>query len=277
MIVVDNGSTDGTVEALHEAYPQVRVIALDSNTGISAGRNAGIVAAQGEVVFCLDSDASPDHDTLANLVSRFQKDPDLGVINSKIVNAYTKELGNGPGWAYTDRERAIEVDFLSWSFSETGAAIRKEVFDRVGLFWEMLFFGREGEELSLRVWDAGYKILYCPEAVVYHRVSPQQRVAGVERLYCDVRNSFFVYLVRYPWWMLSFYVPLKLVASLVKGIRRHCLRTILQALLDVVRQLPALRRQRRPIRGDTARLLLRLQREHGPLSWDLVSWLRHKA
>lgn len=278
VIVVDNGSTDGTAEALREAYPGVRVIALETNTGVSAGRNAGIVVAQGEIIFCLDSDANPGHDTLVNLVRRFEQDPDLGVINSKVVNAYTKKLGDCPGWVYSKKQMAKQdMEFLSWSLSETGAAIRKEVFDRAGVFWDKLFFLREGEELSLRVWDAGYKVLYYPKAVVYHRVSPRQRVAGVEYMYRDVMSSFFVCIARYPWWMLSFYLPLKLAAFLVQGIRRRRLKTVLQALLDVVRQLPALWRQRRPIRGDTARFYLRLQREQGPLSWDPISWLKYKA
>ena len=182
IIVVDNGSDDGTIVALRLFRPEVRIVALDRNIGISAGRNAGIRIARGEIIFCLDSDASLHHNALTNLVNRFQADLDIGVINSKIVNAYTRELDGGPGWAYSEEQKANQnVEFLSWSFSEGGAAIRKQVFDQIGLFWELLFFGCEGQEFSLRVWDAGYKVLYYPEFIVYHRASPQQRVAGKDR------------------------------------------------------------------------------------------------
>lgn len=278
VIVVDNGSSDGTVAAVGQAYPGVKLVALGENRGICGGRNAGIACAQGRIIFCLDSDASPGKDTLANVVGRFGRESDLGVINSRIVDARSHKMEGGPGWVYSDKQLARQhEEFLSWSFSEGGAAIRKEVLDRVGPFWEQLFFGREGEELSLRVWDAGYKVLYYPESIVYHRTSAQQRLDGSERLYFDVRNSFYIYLVRYPWWMLGFYAPLKLVASLLKGIRRRCLRTILRAYVDVLRQSPTLWGQRRPISTRTAAFHLRLQREQGPLSWDPRHWLRRKA
>lgn len=278
IIVVDNGSTDGTVEALRWAHPTVRVIALDQNIGIAEGRNRGIAVACGDIIFCLDSDASPGYDAMAKIVCKFQAEPDLGIINSKIVDARAKESDGSPGWAYSEKQRANQdSEFLSYTFSEGGCAIRKKVLEQVGLFWNVLFFGREGEDLGLRVWDAGYKIKYYPESVVYHRASAHNRVVGSKRAYFDFRNSLYVYLVRYPWWMLIVFVPLKIVTGLVKGLRRNCLRAILRALLDVIRQSPTLRKQRRPIRNDTARFYLRLLWEHGSLSWDLVSWLKYKA
>lgn len=277
IVVVDNASTDGTVEALRQAYPAVRLVALDRNLGV-AGRNAGIVVARGDIIFCLDSDASPGHDTLTNIVRKFQAEPEVGVINSKIVNAYTKELDPTAGWVYTEKVKADQdLEFLSWNLSEVGPGIRKQVFDQVGLFWEFLFFGCEGQEFSLRVWDAGYKVLYYPKAIVYHRVSPRMRVAGGERDCLFIRNTLYIYLVRYPWWMLILFVPLKTGASLIRGARRGYLRQVLQALLDVIRQLPALWEQRQPISNETACHYLKLQRQHGPLSWDLVSWFKYKT
>ncbi len=278
IIVVDNGSTDGTAEAMHAAYSQVRLITLDRNMGATIGRNAGIVAARGDIVFCLDSDASPAHEALTNIVRRFQADPQLGVINSKIVNAYTREIDRTAGWAYTERDKSDQDrEFLSFSFSEGGCAIRKEVFDRVGLFWEQLFFGGEGLDYSVRVWDAGYTVIYYPEAVIYHRVSPQRRVAGAQRDCLALRETLDVYLVRYPWWMLIVFVPLKIGATLVRATRQRYLLQMLGALLDVVRQLPGLCKQRHPISNQTARHYFKLQREHGPLAWDLVSWLKYKT
>jgi len=277
VVVVDNGSTDGTVEALRQAYPVVKLIALERNTGI-AGRNAGIVAAQGDIVFCLDSDATPGHDTISNLVRRFQADPEIGVINSKIVNAYTKNIDHIGGWVYTEKDKADQdMEFLSFSFSEGGCAIRKEVFDKVGLFWELLFFGCEGLDFSLRVWDAGYKVLYYPEAVVYHRASPVSRVTGSERDCLFLRNTLYIYLVCYPLWMLIIFAPLKIAATLVRGARRGYLPQTLRALIEVVRKLPTLYKQRRPIRNETARAYLGLLRQHGPLRWGLVSWAKSKT
>ncbi len=278
VVVVDNGSTDGTSAALKRAFPAVTLVVLEQNMGVSIGRNAGIAVAQGEVVFFLDSDASLGYNTLTSIIQKFQVEPDLGIIACKIVNAYTKQLDYGPGWAFSEKDKADQdLEFLSYSFSEGGCAIRRDVFDKAGLFWDSLFFGREGEELSLRVWDVGYKIVYWPKAVVYHRVSPNKRIAGSERQYFDLRNSLSIYLVRYPLWMMICFVPLKICLTLVKGVRRGGLRDILRALLEVFRQVPALWRQRKPISNKTARYYLSLQREHGPLRWDLISWLKYKV
>jgi len=278
VVVVDNGSTDGTVQALHKLYPAVRVVALDRNLGAAGGRNAGIDIARGDIIFCLDSDASPGQNTLCNLVYKFQSEPKLGVINSKIVNADSHQIDHFAGWVYSEKDREDQdKEFLSYSFSEGGCAIRKEVFDKVGMFWESLFFGGEGLDYSMRVWDAGYKIVYFPQAVIYHRVSQQRRVAGAQRDCLSLKETLYVYLVRYPWWMLIVFAPLKIGATLVRATRKRYLRQMLGALLDVVRQLPSLWTQRRPISNQTARHYLRLQREHGPLAWDLVSWLKYKT
>jgi GT2 family glycosyltransferase len=278
VVVVDNGSQDDTVAAVRAAYPDVVLVPLAENTGIAAGRNAGIPHCTGEVVFCLDSDASLAADALGQVVDRLRAAPAIGALNSKIVNATTGQQDRIAGWVYSEKDRVDQDrEFLSYSFSEGGCAIRTAVFDQIGLFWEELFFGREGEEFSLRMWDAGYQVLYFPSSLVYHRVSPHRRIQGGQRLYYDLRNALYIYLVRYPWWMLAGFAPLKIGTSLIKGVRQRCLGQIARALGDVVRQVPSLLRQRHPITTATARRYLRLQREHGPLRWDPVTWFRHKT
>ncbi len=277
IIVVDNGSNDGTVEALHKTFLGIKIVPLEKNMGVSIGRNAGIAIAQGEIVFCLDSDASLGHDSLMNLVHKFQAEPDLGVINSKIVNAFSRKLDKGPGWSYSEKQKADQdQEFLSWSFSEGGAAIRKQVFDQVGLFWELLFFGCEGQEFSLRAWDAGYQVLYYPKSIVYHRASPQQRVEEKDRDYLFLRNTLYIYIVRYPLWMLAVLGPLKIGAVVVRSIRRRYLLDILKVLFEVAKALPMLLKHRKPIRNQTAFFYLKLLHQNGPLSWKLSSWIKHK-
>ena len=276
VIVVDNASNDGTVEALRTAFPEIKLVILDRNLGASGGRNRGVAVAEGDIVFLLDSDASLGHDTLNHIVNKFRAEPEVGVITCKILNAQTKTLDPNT-WIFTEKSKIdLDSEFLSFSFCECGAAIRKEIFDRVGMFWELLFFGREGEDLSLLVLDAGYKILYSPKAIVYHRASPQKRITGCERLYLDLRNTLYIYLARYPWWMFAWFSPLKIATSVLKSARRGCMRQTLRALQEVARQMPNLLDQRTPIKKETARFYLKLQREHGSLAWDLASWLKHK-
>lgn len=277
IVVVDNSSTDGTAEALRQAYPDVRVVALDRNMGPTGGRNEGINVARGEIIFFLDSDATLGQNTLVATVSKFQADPNLGVIACKVINAYTRQLDNIAGWIFSENDKVDQdLEFLSFSFSECGSAIRRQTIDQAGLFWDFLFFGREGEELSLRVWDAGYKILYCPETVVYHHVSPSKRIEGGEREYFNLRNCLYIYLVRFPWWMVVYFAAIKIGVSTLRGIRHSYLLQVLRALGDVLTKLPYLWQKRQPIRNETARFYIQLQREHGPLRWNLTSWFKHK-
>lgn len=277
IVVVDNGSVDGTVEALCQAYPEVKIVELEKNMGISAGRNAGIKVANGEIILCLDSDASPAVDAMTNIVCKFNSMPEIGVINSKIVDAATKEIG-AAGWVYSEKGKVDQdSEFLSYSFSEGGAAIRREVFDKAGLFWDRLFFGSEGTELSLRVLDAGYQILYYPSSLVYHRASPRSRIGGGEREYLFFKNALYIYFVRFPWWMFIFFASLKTGAALVRGIRHGYLRQILRGATEIILEVPSLLKERKPIRTETALRYLKLQREHGQLSWNLLTWLRVKT
>jgi GT2 family glycosyltransferase len=276
VIVVDNGSTDGTASALRQKYPGVSVIELSQNQGVTA-RNLGVKAAHGEVVFCLDSDASLDCYALRNIVRRLEQTPEIGVINSKIANASTREPDQNAGWAYGEKQRAkINQEFFCHNFSEGGCAIRRNVFERTGLFWEKLFFGREGEEFSLRVLDAGYKILYYPDSVIYHRVSPAPRPFDPLRQYYDLRNSLYIYLVRYPWWLLLWFGPMKIGAALLRGLRRGKPQWFFSALHDVIKESPRLLGERHPIKNRTAREYLRYQSELGSLSWSLSSWIKYK-
>ncbi len=278
IIVVDNGSNDDTVEAVAQTYPDVKLVALDRNMGVSYARNAGIAVAQGEIIVCLDSDASPSNNMFDNIVRKFQLEPKLGVINSKIVNAFTGQIDNIAGWSYSENDLKFQdTEFLSFSFSEGGCAIRRNVFTKVGPFWEHLFFGCEGMEFSLRVLDAGYDILYYPESLVFHRASPYSRIQGASREEMVFNHTLSVYLLRYPWWMLLVFVPLKTGAVLVRGVRHGYWISILRGWKDFLIQSPSVLRERKPIRNTTALHYLKLQRQHGPLSWNLITWLKHKV
>lgn len=295
VVVVDNGSTDGTADALEKYFglgkapkspghgnvlqaPSAMVVSLPENLGASGGRNPGIAAAQGDILFFLDSDASLAPDTLQVVADRFRADPRLGIIACKIVNATTGKLDPNSGWIFSERDKQDQDrEFLSYSFCSAGSAVRREVIEEVGPFWERLFIYREEDDLSLRAWDAGYRVVYCPEALVYHRASPQTRVDHGQREYYDLRNSLYIYLVRYPRWMLLRFAPLKILLALVKGLSKGCLPEVARALSDVVRALPSLLRERKPIGNSTARLYIGLLRHHGPLRWDLGSWLRVKT
>lgn len=275
IIVVDNGSTDGTVSMLCEQFPDVRVIALEKNVGASGGRNPGIRAAQGDVVFLLDSDASLAPNTLSQIVARFMNDASIGGITCKILVESTKQI-DPYSWLFTEHDKAFQnVEFDSYAFSEGASAFRRSVFTTGELFWDFLFYGREGEELAVRLWDKGCRIIYYPAAVVYHRVSPRTRVINDRQLFYDLRNALAIYIRNYPWWFLLLVSPLKIASSLVKGLKYRNLYFFFEALSNTVSHMPYLLQQRAPIGNDNAWKYLRIQRKHGPFRWSLATWLTY--
>lgn len=276
-VVVDNASTDGTVDAIRAQYPDVTLIPLSENVGISAGRNPGFKAAHGSIIFIMDSDATLEQDTLTRIAERFASEPKLGIITCKFINGQTHELDEIT-WIFTQQAKADQdVEFKCSTFCSAGVAIRKAVFDKVGLFWDQLYFKRSEDEFSIRTLDADFDILYFPQAVVTHHVSPRGRVGSGDREYFDLRNALYIYLIHFPVWMILRIAPLKIVSSLVRGVRDGFLRRDLCALLTVAKSFRMLMQRRKPIQDATAHRYLEMQRERGSLSWGLRNWLRSKT
>ncbi len=280
VILIDNASTDDTQESVKKNYPDVRYYYMSENLGATGGRNVGIEKAEGNVIFFLDSDASLAPETLGAIVNKFNSDPSLGAVACKIVNAFTNDF-DGAGWVWSELDKEDrDKEFLSFSFSEGGVAIRKDALKDVGSFWDFLFFGREGEELSLRLWDKGYKIIYCPDALVYHREVLGQitetRIRGGKREYYDFRNSLYIFATRYPSWLIWKLMPLRVGVAFVRSLKRRTFGFFMKAVQDFFKELPTLRKMRKPISHDTARLYVALMQEHGSLRWTLKEWIKHK-
>lgn len=275
IIIVDNGSEDNTVEALQLHYPQVKVIRLEENLGASGGRNPGIKAANGDILFLLDSDASLETRTLANIIDQFEKNKEISILSCKVLYEASREIDPN-AWLFTEPDLADQdLQFYSYSFSECAAAIHRSVFEKTGYFWDYLFYGREGEEFALRAWDADFTIQYFPQAVVLHRVSSEGRILTDKQLYYDLRNSLSIYITRYPLWLIMIIAPLKIATSLVKGIRYKNMKPIMSALWNVIMNLAFLLRERHPISNKTARRYIQIQRQHGRFRWTIGSWLKY--
>ena len=276
-IVVDNASVDGTVEAIREQFPGVHLIQLDRNLGVSSGRNPGFKAASGSIIFVLDSDATLEKNTLTSIADRFCDEPHLGIITCKFINGRTLKLDDIT-WIFSQHAKAdADTEFICSTFCSAGVAIRKEVFDKVGFFWDQLYFKRAEDEFSIRVLNANYDILYYPRAIVFHHVSSHGRLGSAEREYYDLRNALFIYLVHFPVWMIVGFGSLKIATSLIRGIRHGYVTRDISALLSVAKDFSWLMQCRVPIEAETARRYCRLQRERGSLSWGVLSWILNKT
>lgn len=181
VIVVDNDSKDESVGTIQQLYSAVTVLRSQRNTGYAGGNNYGGSCARGEYIAILNNDAYPEPTWLSNVMRHFLKDSGIGVIGSKIYRYGTNILdsaganidfpiGLAPG---RGSGRSVSYDKVEEVAYVGGAAMvaKKTVLEQAGWFDEDYFCYHEETDLCWRVRLIGYKVLYVPDAVVYHQVS----------------------------------------------------------------------------------------------------------
>ena len=183
VILVDNGSTDGSLALLAQTYPEVRLIALGENWGFAPACNLGMRAARGEILVLLNNDTETDPGWLEALVAAFERWPGAGAVASKMLLFDRRDHLHTAGDFYrldgTPGNRGVwqrdEGQFYEQEpvFSACGgsAAYRRAMLDQVGLLDESFFFSCEDVDLGWRAQLAGWACVYAPGAIVYHKVS----------------------------------------------------------------------------------------------------------
>lgn len=210
-IVVDNGSTDGSVEYLEERWGgDVRIVALPTNRGFAGGNNAGIRVARGRYVVLLNNDTAVDPDWLAALSRAIWRHPDAGMFTPKILNYFRRdEIDNTGHVIYPDglargRHRLEKDD---GRFDEEGEALwpsgcagvyKKAMLDEIGLLDETFFAYGEDVDLGLRARWAGWSCCYVPDAVVYHKYSATTGPYSPGKAFLVERNRYWVLLKNFP-------------------------------------------------------------------------------
>src|SRR5215468_242013 len=140
IVVVDNGSTDGSAERLRR-MKSVKFVGLPHNFGPAKARNIGVLRSSGKYVLFLDSDAVISRSGLARLVERMEGDPTIGIAGCRILDPASRKLDQ---WIYQYPSHTHERrEFDTYSFSAAGAIVRREALRDAGLFWEDLFIYSE--------------------------------------------------------------------------------------------------------------------------------------
>jgi GT2 family glycosyltransferase len=164
IIVVDNVSTDGTCDALAAFGDRIRVL-TETTRGAAAARNCGIRAAQGPIVAFTDADCVVEPHWLSHLISPLA-DPTIGVVGGRILSLPGANRIARFGEVIHDHHDAIEVQEEPYVISMNWAS-RREVLLEAGLFDEALLRGQD-VDLSWRIRQAGYRLVYSPNAVLRH-------------------------------------------------------------------------------------------------------------
>ncbi|HEY9773642.1 MAG TPA: glycosyltransferase family 2 protein [Planktothrix sp.] len=180
VVIIDNGSHDGSVEFIQENYRHVRLIRFEVNTGFSVAVNRGITESRGEFVALLNNDTVVDCHWLKELVRAMRTHEEIGSAGCKMLAYDDRGLLDGAGDGYRrgglpgrigHRERDTgRFDLERYILGACGGAAiyRHELFDDIGLLDEDYFAYLEDVDFGLRAQSAGYKCLYVPSAIVYH-------------------------------------------------------------------------------------------------------------
>ncbi|MBA2713470.1 MAG: glycosyltransferase family 2 protein [Rubrobacteraceae bacterium] len=253
-ILVDNGSSDGSLGFVAERFPEVKTIALGENRGFAEAVNEGIKAAATEFVALLNNDTEQDPGWLGALVSAAESHPESGLFASKLIDFHDRTVLDGAGDAmrlsglpyrlgHGERDRG-QFDVPGHVFGACAAAAlyRKALFEDVGLFDDDFVSYCEDGDLSFRAQLAGYRCFYVPDAVVYHMGSAStggKRSKTATRL--GTRNSLSLLVKDLPLSAVVHILPFFVLGQLARLITAAATGTLgahLEGLAGAWRHLP---------------------------------------
>jgi len=264
-ILVDNGSTDDSVGWVRREFPDVRVVALDRNHVFAGAVNAGIRAARGVVIVLLNNDTEAEPGWLAELVAALLAEPSAGMAASKMRLFDRRELLHSAGDAYgcdgMPANRGVwqadtgqfDGDRLVFAPCGGASAFRRAMLDEIGLFDEELVAYCEDVDLAWRAQLAGYRCVFAPRAVVYHKLS----ATGGGRLasYYVGRNVLWVIAKDYPGDLLRRHWPrvvgaqMRILTNAVRAWRGEAARARIRGMMAGLWGIPRMLRKRRAVQG----------------------------
>lgn len=266
-IMVDNGSTDGSLGFVRENYPHVKILELSSNYGFAYAINRGIETARGEFIALLNNDTDLNDNWLKNLVSALENDHDVGSVASKMLNFYDRTLIDSAGDGITPYAAPYnrghgEKDGGKYGGREfvfgacAGAALyRATVFPIVGMFDEDFVSFYEDVDFSFRSQLAGFKCLYVPEAICYHKRGATGGKASPYPVTMTERNLMAFYAKCFPARLLLKKFPFILAGTVrriyraaVAGMGVAAMQGFFQGvglLPEMLRKRPGVQRQRK--------------------------------
>ncbi len=238
IIVVENGSKDGSLEFLQNNYPDIQIIINKQNLGFAGGVNLGIKHAIGlkvDYVALFNNDAVADKNWLSSLVKVIDDDKNIGIVTCKLLSIDKKHI-DSTGDLYTvwglpyPRGRgeisSNKYDDMRNVFAASGGAslYRTELFKDIGYFDEDFFAYYEDVDLSFRAQLRGWKIQYVPEATAFHQIGATSKKIKGFTTYHTMKNLPWLFWKNVPTrylfiigWRLSFAYFLFLISSLLRG------------------------------------------------------------
>ncbi|NJM26586.1 MAG: glycosyltransferase family 2 protein [Bacteroidia bacterium] len=292
MVVIDNGSTDGSQQLLATTFPSVRIIQLDKNYGFCGGYNRGLAQVAEEIVVLLNSDVEVTPDWLAPLTTLLDGDKSIASVQPKILSFHKRDTfeyaGAGGGlidalgypfcrgrlFAYAEKDEGQYNDErpVFWS-SGACMAVRLHLFKELGGFDEDFFAHMEEIDLCWKLHRLGYKVYYTGHSVVYHVGAGTLAYQSPRKTYLNFRNGLTMIFKHFSVAEVSYKFPIRIgldwiacALFIVKGQFGNA-TAVLQAHVSFMLRLKDNIAKRRAWRTDAASTA-RDNTYRGSIVWD---------
>mgnify|MGYP000689539948 CR=1 FL=1 len=269
IFVIDNASTDGSVDFVKKHHPTVKIVQNSENGGFTKGYNDGLKSIDADIYCLLNSDVEVTEGWLDPISELFDKNPQVAIVQPKILDlmrkGYFEYAGAGGGFIdqlgypfcrgriFQELEKDNgQYDDTREIFWATGACmfIRKEVYGQLEGFDESYFAHQEEVDLCWRAKNEGYKVFYVGTSKVYHLGGSTLSNMNPKKTYLNFRNSLFSITKNLPRRKALTIIAIRLLLDGVAAIRfilqlkfNHCF-AILRAHLSFYRQFGQMYRKR---------------------------------
>lgn len=217
IIFVDNASTDASVEFVKTKFPSIKIIVNDKNYGFAKGVNIGIKHAKGEYILLLNNDAIADKNWISELIKAAELNDKIGMVASKILLYTERDKINCTGTSIHTNGAAMLRDYykkdtqsteIEEVFGPNGAAclFKRELFKNVGYYDEDYFMYSEETDLAWRARIAGWKCVYNPRAIAYHKFSVERSLREFSVRY-NLRNTIWTFFKNFSLYYQIRFLP----------------------------------------------------------------------
>ena len=264
IVLIDNDSSDNSLAQIERFLEGsqlarfIKLVPLKKNLGFAGGNLEGLRHANAEYIALLNSDAEPEKEWLAELVKAMHVTPDIGICGSKMIVHGTDIIdgaGDGFSTALKGFKRGEGGKTSSHNGNEfifgacAGAALyRRKMIEEIGFLDEDFFLIHEDTDLNFRAQLSGWKVLYVPTAIVYHKVRSSIGTMSDMAIYYTLRNSEFVRMKNIPIGVFMRCLPEFLIGVLTEiiyfGIKHKRLRLYSKAKMDAIKLLPRMLNKR---------------------------------
>ncbi|TKK65330.1 glycosyltransferase family 2 protein [Ilyomonas limi] len=236
--VIDNHSTDDSVLFLKNNFPAVKIIVLDDNYGFAKGYNLGLAAIEEDYYLMLNSDVEVGKDLLQPMVAMMESDPKIAICQPKVLALRNKEYFEHAGAA------GGMIDILGYPFCRgrifdtvekddgqynnaqqvfwatgTCCLIRKEAYRQIQGMYNYYFMHMEEIDMCWRLNSAGYKIMYCPQSIVYHLGGGSLPYQSAAKTYYNFRNNIIMCYRNSPWYVNCWLLPLRFLMDVAAALQ----------------------------------------------------------